>query len=145
MKISLVLRICLIVIAIWGACAELAVAQSVKFEIERGVRDFHRDYKRTGIHGLTATVGQCWEAFREKNSLNAAAYCFSMDYATSIMDENAAKYFRMRQNDATKIEMVLIRVNEALLDLNFDQAKRGEVISEWTISTERAFNSKIDR
>jgi hypothetical protein len=114
----------------------------------RAANEFKKQYAEVGILGLNTQVVECYnKAIREK-LLNKVEYCFIIDFMTSNMEEMFLKSYGKEPmaesfleskgknlsslNEATSIDIVNSRLNDAFDGLGVDTQMRGDLTARWT-------------
>ena len=99
--------------------------------VNKGVKEFYQLYRSAGLDGLITRIQECWSEAEATKAQDTIAFCFSLDYSTSTLEEIAAKKQSSSQPEFTKIEKTLGRVNRALKKAQADQDRRGVLIAGW--------------
>jgi hypothetical protein len=113
--------------------------EETKKEIDRAVANMTAQYKKTGMAGLRGSVEACYARFASSTTIKFARYCFALDHAAMRLDQEMSKLFNMPQNPYFLDARVITRANWAFDKLEYEQAKRGGLLSIWSRLSERAF------
>jgi hypothetical protein len=115
--------------------------EETRKEVDRAVGNMVSQYKKTGMAGLRGSVEACYAHFASTTTIKFARYCFALDHAAMRLDQEMAKLLNAPQNPYFLDARVITRANWAFDKLEYEQAKRGRLLSIWSRLSERAFVS----
>jgi hypothetical protein len=113
--------------------------QSTKISngVQIGIETFFSAYGQTGITGSIAEAVDCWSLFNIQMTSANAESCFSLDYATSLMDSAASD---RSTNAYTPPEKMVARAKTALERLNIPPERAPSLLKLWTLAADQALS-----
>jgi hypothetical protein len=116
--------------------------QSTKISnaVQIGIETFLNTYEQMGIAGLVAEAVDCWSIFNIQMTSAKAESCFSLDYATSLMDSVASE---RSTNAYTPPDRMAARAKTALEKLNISPERAPSLLKLWTMAADHALSAGL--
>ncbi len=113
--------------------AVLAEPEHGAAQIGRAIQDLTPALRQGSTAGLAQLVRDCYA--KQPARSEAVAYCFTLDYSASRLDDAISRRSGANIDPYLSIEKVLTRANRALSAIKIEQPQRGPLIAFWANST----------